>query len=505
MIHDCSVTPPPADTSVEIVVIGSGCAGATAAWVLAEAGREVLILEEGSDRVGAQLTQRDAEMYDQLYMDRGGRMTNDLSVAVLQGRVLGGGGVINAGDVVPLSDEVLELWQRRFGLTQWSPASLRAARARALEDLSANDIEPGQLNRNNTLLREGSTKLGLRGEVMQHNRVGCAGLGTCLIGCPISAKRNPRMVAIPAALAAGASAWTRARVVRIEGGEAEQKRLIVRPLDAKGYHERGEVVVTARTVVLAANAVGSAALLLRSGLGNDQVGRHLSLQPQLAVIADFDDRVEAFRGIPQAYAVTEGERFDETRGPWGFRIEPIMGTPGIVATLLPFCGHEAKQWMTRYPYIAASLLLTPDEPVGQVNISRGGRILVEYTLPEDVKQRYREALDMSARAYFAAGANAVLVPSLPPVRVESEAEIGRFHELQFPPASVPLISAHQQGGVRAAPNEADGAAAPDGLVYGTRGIYCLDSGLYPTSASTHTMAPILATSRWLAEALAARL
>ena len=26
---------------------------------------------------------------------------------------------------------------------------------------------------------------------MQHNRVGCAGLGKCLVGCPLDAKKNP--------------------------------------------------------------------------------------------------------------------------------------------------------------------------------------------------------------------------------------------------------------------------------------------------------------------------
>ena len=70
---------------------------------------------EGGDFTGRQLNQRDA-MYDQLYMDRGGRATEDLSITVLQGRVLGGGGVINLGDVVPVTDGVLNVWRERFGL-----------------------------------------------------------------------------------------------------------------------------------------------------------------------------------------------------------------------------------------------------------------------------------------------------------------------------------------------------------------------------------------------------
>ncbi|MCO4743869.1 MAG: GMC family oxidoreductase [Proteobacteria bacterium] len=504
MIRDCATTAPATSTRVDTVIIGSGCAGGTTAWVLAEAGREVLIIEEGPDKTGAQLTQRDGEMYDQLYMDRGGRMTTDLSVGILQGRVLGGGGVINASDVVPLEDPVLDLWGRRFGLVDWTAEALRAARARALVDLSANPIREDQVTRNNQVLREGSTKLGYAGHVMRHNRVGCAGMGTCLIGCPIDAKKNPRMVAIPAAVEAGATVWTRARVVRIEDADQDTKRLVVRTLDAKGYHETGEVEVLASTVVLAANAVGSAALLVRSGIGNAHVGRHLSLQPQLPVLADFPDPIHGFRGIPQAYAVDEAEYFDDERGLWGFRIESIMGTPGIVASLLPYAGVRAKNEMTRYPHLAAALLLTPDTPSGSIDVTQSGRILVDYTPSKDVIDRYRDAIKMAARSYLAAGATRVAVPTLPPIVIESEADLAKVDAYPFRPASAPLISAHQQGGVRAAPNASDGAANPEGLVYGTRSVYCFDSGLYPSSSSSHTMAPILATSRWLAEALLTR-
>lgn len=497
MIRHCDEQPPPPSTRVEVAIVGSGCAGGTAAWVLAEAGKQVLVLEEGPDKSGAQFTQRDSEMYDQLYMDRGGRMTTDLSVSILQGRVLGGGGVINASDVVPIEDPVLELWQRRFGLSEWTAAALDAPRLRALEDLSANPIPEAMLNRNNQLLRQGAERIGASGHVMRHNRVGCAGMGTCLIGCPVSAKRNPRQVAIPAALSAGAEVWTRARVVRIVDGTP--KRLIVRLLDAKGYRETGEVEVVADTVVLAANAIGSAALLSRSGLGNHHVGQHVSLQPQLPLLAEFDEPVVGFRGIPQAYAIDEGEHFDDTLGLWGYRIETIMGTPGIVASLLPYAGLAAKQAMTQYPRLAAALLLTPDEPTGRVEVTSSGRIQVDYELHANVVDRYRQAVKLAARAYLAAGARRVMVPSLPPVLFESEADLARIDAFPFRPAQAPLLSAHQQGGVRAGPSQSSAAADPTGQIFGSRGIYCWDSGLYPTSSSSHTMAPILATSRWLAE------
>lgn len=505
-VVDASVAPPPPELTTDVCVIGSGPAGATAAWELAAAGRDVVVLEEGGDRTGSRLTQRDAAMYDQLYMDRAGRATDDLSITVLQGRALGGGSVINVCDVVPVGDGVLAVWRRRFGLTDITPETLEPYRAAALADLSASRPSEEEINDNNRILRAGAGALGLRGEVMMHNRVGCLGIGTCMLGCPADAKRNARFVAIPAALGAGARFFTRVRATRIADAGHEMKIVHARTLDGAGHLEQRDVRVRARTVVLAANAVGSAALLLRTGIGNDHVGRHLSLQPQLPVTAIFDREVRFFRGIPQSYAITEHEDLAHPEhGWWGFRIESISGTPGIVASLLPRLGVEGKEQMTHYPRMAAVLCLTPDVPHGQVLVERSGRLRVRYTLDDEQKQRLREAAKVAARLFLAAGAREVLVPVVPPVSVARESEISRIDAIPLRSASAPLLSAHQQGGVRMAPDALTGAAAPDGQVYGTRGVHVLDSGLFPTSAASHTMAPIITVSRYLARNLAATL
>lgn len=482
----------------EIVIIGSGSAGATAAWDLARAGREVVVLEEGGDYTGARLTQRDGRMYDQLYMDRGGRATADLGVTVLQGRVLGGGGVINACDVVPPPEAVLGHWEKRFGLQEYGPTAFAPFVRRAVDDLATNRPREDQLNRNNRLLRAGAQRLGFAGEVMDHNRRGCVGFGTCLLGCPADAKRNPRFVAIPGAVAAGARFFTRVRAVRIDDAGQELKTVRARRLDAAGYHEGEEVIVRAQRVILAANAIASAQLLLRSGIGNDHVGRHLSLQPQLPVTAIFPgEPVRFFRGIPQAYAVTEFERVDETHGLGGFRIEPIGGTPGIVASLLPRLGPVGKEQMSHYAQLAAVLCLVPDLPTGRVAVERSGRLRIHYVLSDDVRRRLLEAAKIAARIYLAAGATEVRIPTLEEVVVRREADLPQIDAISLRPATAPLLSAHQQGGVRMATSPRDGAANPDGYVHGARDVRVFDSALFPSSASTHTMTPIIALAHRL--------
>jgi choline dehydrogenase-like flavoprotein len=505
-IVDLSKEAPPETITTEICVIGSGCGGATAARLLAEAGHEVVVLEEGRDMVGPELTQRDAAMYDQLYMDRGGRASHDLSVSVLQGRVLGGGGVVNTCDVVPISEGVLRHWVSKYGLEDFAPERFKRFEEEALGDLSASRIPKRMVNAANNKVRQGAEALGLRGEVMMHNRVGCQGLGTCLIGCPIHAKRNPRMVALPKAMEAGARIFTRARAVKIDKAKQELKEITVRTLDERGYHEQSQLEVRAKIVIVAANAIGSAQLLLRSGIGNGHVGQNLILQPQLPIIGIFEERIAAFDGIPQSYAVIEFEEHDNPEfGLWGYRIEGIMGTPGIVSSLLPFSGEPGMEGMAEYDRMAPSLLLAPDAPSGRVEVARDGRLTIHYEQRDNHKERLRRAVETAAKIYLEAGAREVLVPTAPPLIIRSARKAKRGEQLTFAPATAPLISAHQQGTVRFAASERDGGADLNGQVYGTRDIYVFDSSGYPTSASSHTMTPIISSSRMLTTKLLTRI
>jgi choline dehydrogenase-like flavoprotein len=230
------------------------------------------------------------------------------------------------------------------------------------------------------------------------------------------------------------------------------------------------------------------------------------LQPQLPIIGMFDEPVKAFEGIPQAYAVTEHEQEDHPRhGLWGFRVEAIMGTPGIVATLLPFQGLAAKELMKKYAHVAASLLLTPDEPSGTVSLSSSGRPVVTYEHRENHKRRLRQAIKVAARIYLAAGAREVVVPLARPLRIGRTRDLTAVDGVDFAPATAPLLSAHQQGGVRFAASARSGGADLDGRVYGTRDVYVFDSSGFPSSSSSHTMTPIITISRYLTSRLISRL
>ena len=502
-IIDLSREAAPPDLLVDAVIIGSGSGGAIAARNLAKAGWDIVVIDEGSNRSGASLTQRDGTMYDQLYMDRGGRATTDLSISVLQARVLGGGGVINAADVVPMHEGVLDLWHRQFGLSDISEVSLAAARETVLADLQASRPKADELNTNNQLLAAGTAEMGWLGEIMMHNRVGCTGLGTCLIGCPIDAKRHVGQSAIPQAISLGARIMCRARAMLIRNGHDEIKEVVVEPLDVDGYRPTGQFSIRARHVVVAANAVNTPSILQRSGLGNAMVGSNLMLQPQLPLLAVFDQPVRAFEGMPQNFAVTQFEENHHAKhGWWGFRIEAIAGTIGITSTLLPFIGHEGKEWMVRTAQIGGCLLLCPDSASGRVRSLSNGRTMIEYQINDELRIRLRDAIEAAAQIWFAAGARQVLVPTSPPLLLQSPKDFDSIAGLGFQPASSPFLSAHQMGTTRMSANPNEGAVSPDGSLFGANGIWIMDTSVFPSSPSSHTMTPVMTLAQHLSSQLA---
>ena len=105
-------------------------------------------------------------------------------------------------------------------------------------------------------------------------RPGCNGCGGCIAGCPRGSMSNVAESVWPKALRAGARLRTHARAIRIEtDGSGRAIGVVYRDRDARCDRRQ-----RASTVVLACNGVGTPRLLLASdNLANasDQVGRNL--------------------------------------------------------------------------------------------------------------------------------------------------------------------------------------------------------------------------------------
>lgn len=495
-IVDAQTLSEPLELDAAWVVIGSGAGGSVAAQILAAAGRDVLILEAGPLVRPSEFTQREDEMIDRLWVDGGAQETDGGLVGVAQGSCVGGSTVINGGDVALVEPGVLEHWRTHHDLAAWDSAGWSAAEARVQEALDVAEIPEHLHNASARELRTGMRALGWKGGPFRSNRVGCVGSGYCVLGCGYDAKRSALVTYIPQALADGARLVHGARVERIAPrGPGD---FVV---EARGAHP---VRVRAAHVICAAGTIQTPLLLARSGLGggSGQLGRNLSLQPQLPVVARFEREVASHRGIPQSWFVDEFETAEEASGLGGFRLESAFSGPAISASMLTGLDEEHLRLMEQYRHLAGCMVLVPDRPSGRVEESKSGKATITYELEPAQAATMRAGILAAAEAWFAAGAVEVVLPWEQPIRAGKLAGIqARIDDLQFDVGRVRLFSAHPQGTCRAARSPERGVCDEGGQVHGTPGVWVLDGSLFPTSASSHTMTPIMTAADLLTRRL----
>lgn len=491
MIRAGDAIPDGLTARTDVCIIGSGAAGGLAAGMLAEAGRDVIVLEEGPHVPRSMMTQREEQMHPLLYRDGGAQLTADGGVNVLQGRCVGGSTVINMADCVAIPDGVLDHWRAHFGVDRYSTERVHDAARAAEAAIGANLIDEATINANNRLLLEGGRALGHTGGTFVHNRVQCLGSGYCLLGCAYDAKQSVAVTWIPRALATGrALVQTDARVLHLEH---DSKRVVA----AVGQIQRrrdgartAPLRVEAEHFILAAGAVHSPLILLASELGGKQVGRNLSLQPQAPIGAQFTDDVIMWRGVPQASYIDSTEHATEADGLSGFRLEAVSVGPAMAAVSIGLGGDAVHDFMRSFKKGASCLCLVPDRPVGRVT-AKGGRPRIDYPLTSEVQATLKQALGTAARSYLRAGADQVLLPfpDAPPIR--SEADLAGLDTYVVQPASLTIISAHPQGTCRMGPDPGRSVVGLDGFVHGVPNLQVLDASVFPTTASSHTMIPVM--------------
>ena len=240
----------------DVCIVGSGAGGAVAAATLQAAGLKVLVVEEGGYFTSSRFRMREADAYPNLYQESAQRTTKDLSVAIFQGRTVGGGTVVNWTTCFRTPDHVVEHWRAKHAVGSISPADLAPHFDAVEERLSVAPIPLEATNRNNRTLYEGCKALGYEAEPIKRNVRGCALTGYCGMGCPIDAKQSMLVTYLPDAMNRGATVLSRCRVERLvlEGNEVTGLEGTL--LDADGVKPTGvKARVKAKRFLLAAGAI----------------------------------------------------------------------------------------------------------------------------------------------------------------------------------------------------------------------------------------------------------
>ncbi|MCX7887528.1 MAG: GMC family oxidoreductase N-terminal domain-containing protein, partial [Verrucomicrobiae bacterium] len=110
----------------EVLVVGSGPAGSITACVLAEAGRDVLLLEEGDFYAPDSCAPFSQAEMEQKYRHGGQTVAfGRPKISYVEGCCVGGGSEINSGLYHRPSPELLEQWRRQFDVQHLTDTDLR--------------------------------------------------------------------------------------------------------------------------------------------------------------------------------------------------------------------------------------------------------------------------------------------------------------------------------------------------------------------------------------------
>lgn len=466
----------PVSQRARVVVIGTGAGGAVATKELAEAGLDVLALEAGSTFSAEDVDQREETTFPRLYAEGGMRGTRDKSLLVLQGRGVGGSTLHNTGLCFRAPPGVLDRWRREHGLAlDGFDRDLETVE----RHLGVRPVREDEVNPANAMLAKGARALGWRHVRANHNRVDCEGCGYCVLGCAYDKKQGMSLTYVPRALAAGARILADARVERLSrrGGLWRARGHVVGP-DRK---PRAPLEVEAEAVVLAAGAIDTPALLLRSGIARGTAGASLRLHPSLPVAGIFPEKLRAFRGIPQSILVTEHASFLET-GHGGWVAIPAFGQPAATALMAPSLGREHWEVVRRYEHMSVAAVLLHDETRGRVRPGWLGvdRPRIDYW-PEPAEQRALVAgVRDLARVFLAAGAEAVVLPFAGAPLARNEGDLAGLERYPFAPHLVSISSVHPQGSCPMGEGPLS-VADVRGQVREAPGLWLADASAFPTS------------------------
>ncbi len=497
----------------KVVILGAGMAGCVVASVLAD--RHDVALFEAGPRLEPREFAFDpmatmALCYDRALM----APTLDLDVRIMAARVVGGGGVLNEGVYVRPPRGVLLRW-----IQDGAPLDLPAL-DRALDEVAARQrltvyaddllTDPTRLFERALQGRRGLEHARLLSDVATHEhqhgeeRPGwtgprCLGCGLCNHGCHWGHHRSVDRTWLWDAERAGAQVWANQPVRRILSRRVGQESR------ATGIELMSGETVPADVVVLAAGAVGSPALLLRSLTGtalasipsarSRAVGRRFGFNYGSSVLARFPAAFSrpGWDGVQVGMIAAQS-------GVDSWILENGFIGPGLLASCTPGIGGLHRSWMQSYGRLAMAVNTVGSAPTGAVDAA--GR--VAYRLSGQELDTVRRSLAEIVDIYLHAGAEAVALGGTgglsssaifgPAQRGHDRAILERI-ERDFPTADwLGLASGHPQGGLGLGRTPSDGVTAADFRVHGTSNLHVADASLFP--------APLTVNPQWLVQALA---
>lgn len=442
----------------DVVVVGSGAGGGMLAAELVKAGLNVVVCEKG----GYYTPKDDYAQWSEVEafarsFEKGGLCaTKDANITVLAGSCVGGGTSINWCASFRPPANVQAEWDRSCGGDYFKPGgefdraldtvhelmnvntrfSYREKCCNAngggcgSERMCCDNVDPNfVVNGNNDLLWDGAKKLGWNPAPVPRNVKKCVDCGHCNNGCSYNAKQST----IGALLEPLANNSATSHLLHVIPHCKIQKILFD---DANGHPEKaigvegivsqyneednvGPIVpppiatqrvrIMAKAVVSSAGSLHSPALLLRSGVNNRKVGKHLTLHPVLGTVGVFPDvETKLYTGVGMGVVVSPRKEDLVVTKPKS--IDFVLETPPVHPSILGltlgwYNGLGWKSCCLNYDHLGCFINIPRDlsQESNCVTIDAQGEPVMHYVITDEDKATLMAAQEAQMRCMRAAG------------------------------------------------------------------------------------------------------
>jgi cholesterol oxidase len=502
------------EPAYDVVVVGSGFAGAITALRVAEAGKSVLVLERGR-RYSRGGFPRDTRDVDRLLWRsprvRQGRGLYDIrffrGLGAIVASGVGGGSLVYANIHIRPDPVVFDdpRWPKGYDRGALDPyydkvaAGLQVAPLPTTIALAKRDRYRQAAERMGRPVFDPDAAVAWSGSPGP-GRSACRLCAECEFGCQHGAKHTLDLTYLARAEALGAQIWPDRLVTRVLPGPGGH-RVEMDDLET-GTHS----TVIGRRVVLAAGTLGTNELLLRGRAEGWLPGLSPRLGQGYSANGDFLGNVQAMAEPIEPWRgpdVTSVMRFEDFTLAAPTFSRPVMealvamGQPPLRrfrALARPF--WRALGWLL--PWVFRRGLLARPGPAGTTE--RAARMTNLFAIGRDNANGRlslrRGRLDLD---WDFAGENAGLIERMSAAMREVAAAYGG--KLAFVPTwdlFGRILTVHSLGGCRLGETPEQGVVAPTGEVHGQRDLFVADGSVIPTAIGFHPAMTISAVAERIA-------
>ncbi len=488
----------------DVVVVGSGAGGAVVAKELAEAGLQVIVLEEGGHTPPETYAKyRPTETLRNLARGAGTTAAFGIGdtplISLLMGRTVGGSSTMTGGVCFRIPESVTHRWEKELGLAGWDEKGLEQAYLSVEREVNVQEVPVSMRSRSTNLFAEGSKRQGIEIKSLRRNTKDCVGYARCNFGCPKHAKLAVDQTFLRKAVAKGSRIYSDCLVERVLVKDGRAAGVEGRLLNGPDGGPRSRITVRAPTVVVSAGTLHTPKILARTGIAkrSGELGKHVTLHPGFRVAALFDEEVQGWKGAEQsAYS----DQFEHD----GITLVGIWAPVNILAAAMPGVGRQHAALMKEIPHLAIFGGMVHDEGGGRIWNVPGREPLLTYQMIRRDKERMFQGMRILAECFFAIGAKRVLLPVYGMQPLSSPDELKKIGP-HIPARQVECAAFHPLGSARMGLEASKACIQPTGESFDVKNLYVADGSLFPTSIGVNSQLPIMTVATRVAWGIRERL